>query len=357
MRKLDRALAAAACAALLAVVARSQHCGGPCEVQRGSDPESPHPRYTLSAGMEAANWRYLFNWHWTEDGVQKHALEHVFRAPPLCDFAYRRMFTSPSGNGFLVTGNPYVKPNQKADRQPPLFVFCAPRGEVLVEIPVVDALTDTERKLGGCPSCDCCADLMYVFAQDPRVSSNGCFVELVARNTTRPLSFFLPWGCLVSDRSAFEDALEAGEWSRLTPQQAEHEKSAIDSLLKRLASDDLAVRTGAADALVAKGMLGLSATRKAAAASSSGDFRARATAVEARLRPLGGEPWEAVSHDLGLLGSALSYPEMHVRKAVRARLTQIVPTTREMSDESCAAWLKENRQSLKWDPAKGQHVR
>jgi hypothetical protein len=267
------------------------------------------------------------------------------------------MFVSPSGNGFLVTGNPYAIADRLSGRQPPLFVFCDPRGSVLAETPLVEILGDDERKLGQCPSCDCCKDLMYVFAEDPRVSSNGCFVELVARGTNRTVSFFLPWGCLVQDRGAFETALEAGEWSRLSQVQAEKEKSVIDSLLKNLASEDLVVRTRAADGLVTKGLLGLSAVRRAGAESSSGDFRARATAVGARLRPLGDEPWEAIASDLGMLGSALSYPDKLVKRGVRGRLMQLLPSTREMSDESCAAWIKEHRHSLKWDPAKGEYLR
>lgn len=357
MPRLHHALATGWCAALLAAVAPTQHCGGPCEVPRGSDPESPNPRYALSEGVEVANWRYLFNWHWTEDGVQKHALEKLLGAPPCRDFAYRRMFVSPSGNGFLVTGNAYARADRLGDRQPPLFVFCDPRGNIVAKTSLLEVLDDDERKLGPCPSCDCCVDLMYVFAQDARVSSNGCFVELVARGTNRCLSFFLPWGCMVRDRAEFENALEAGEWSRLSQGQAEREKSVIETLLKNLASEDLVVRTRAADGLVAKGLLGLGATRRARAASQSGGFRARATAVEARLRPLGNEPWEAISLDLGLLGSALSYQDKLVNQAVRARLTQLLPSTREMSDESCAAWIRENRQSLQWDPAKGEHVR
>jgi hypothetical protein len=306
--------------------------------------------------METASWRYLFNWHWTEDGVQTHSLEAALGAPPLRDFAYRRMFVSPSGNGFLVTGNAYARAQDLGDRQPPLFVFCDPRGNALAEISLLEALGADERKLGPCPSCDCCVDLMYVFAQDPRVSSNGCFVDLVARGTNRHLAFFLPWGCIVRDREAFESALEMGEWSSLSHAQAEREKSNIDSLLSDLGSDDLAVRTRAADGIVTRGFLGLSATRRARAAARSGDYRARATAVEARLRPLGDKPWEAVSVDLGLLSSALSYPDTQVKQAVRLRLAQVLPSTRELSDEACAAWITEHRQDIRWDAATGQYV-
>ena len=104
--------------ALAAVVA--QHCGGPCEVPRGADPVSADPKYALTAGKERADWRYLWNWVWTEDGVEKHRLEQVFRAPPLCGFGYRRVFVSPAGNGFLVTGNPYAGKYQTC-REAPLF--------------------------------------------------------------------------------------------------------------------------------------------------------------------------------------------------------------------------------------------
>ncbi len=93
------------CLVLIAPGVRAQHCGGPCEVPRGADPVSADPKYALTMGKEKANWRYLFNWIWTENGEKKHRLEKVLGAPPLRDFGYRRMFVSPAGNGFLVTGN------------------------------------------------------------------------------------------------------------------------------------------------------------------------------------------------------------------------------------------------------------
>lgn len=338
----------------IAAMAAAQHCGGPCEVPRGAEPVSASTKYTLSEGIEKSNWRYLFNWYWTEDGVQKHALEAVLGSPPLRDFAYRRMFVSPAGNGFLVTGNPYAATRLEG-REPPLFVFCDPEGKRLVEVPLRRALNDKERRLGKCPSCDCCSDILHVFAQDPALSGNGCFVELNAAGTNRSLAFFLPLGLPVRNRTTFEVALEEGEWSSLAPPQQEQHRKAISGYLDELASDDLKVRTRAADGLVAKGFLALAAVRKARDQSKSGDYRARTKAVELRLQPWRIAGWEALAIDLGLSARLLVYPDPDVVQATQNRLASIVPATRGMDAAQCATWIAEHRTTLRWNAVKGYY--
>lgn len=326
---------------VLCVLAAAQHCGGPCEVPRGADPVSADPKYALAAGKEKANWRYLHNWIWTEDGVEKHRLEATLGAAPCGDFGYRRMFVSPAGNGFLVTGNPYVR-----SKAPPLLVFCDPEGNRLVEVSLERGLTEKERKKGPCPNCDC-ADVLYVFAADPTLSANGCFVELEAAETRRRVGFFLPLGVPVSDRAKFETVLAEAEWAALAAERREPEKKEIDALVDDLDADDPDVRAKASDALVAKGFLALDAIRKARARTTSEEVRSRAGAIEGQLKPRGG-----TDIDLGLLGKLLTYPDEDVVRAVRARLKRILP---DLKDEDAAAWIEKNRARLKWNAAKGRY--
>lgn len=344
---------AGVCLALITETAQAQHCGGPCEVPRSADPVASNPKYTLSAGMESANWHYLFNWHWTEDGTQKHALADVLRAPPLGDFAYRRTFVSPSGNGFLVTGNAYSDAGRRDGRDAPLFVFCSPAGEILTHLTVQGELEARQQVTGRCHGCDCCADIMFVFAQDPRLSSDGCFVELTAYGSYGPAAIFLPFGCPVRDRDDFEGALVAAEWSRLSAPDAARTKQAIAARLAELESDDVAVRSAAAEALVAKGFLALRATQKVIADSDSANVRARATLVEARLRPLGDAAWEQIAIDLKLLRAMLPFPDPDVTRALLAQLGRIVPATAGMDAAACGAWLDEHGAKLEWSAARG----
>jgi len=126
--------------------------------------------------------------------------------------------------------------------------------------------------------------------------------------------------------------------------------------LRDLASDETDIRACAANTLVAKGYLALTATRKARDESKSGDFKARTKAVEDRLRPLGAAPWEAIPNDLGLLRSLLTYPDEDVVRVIQDRLAKILPPTKLMTPETCAAWIKEHESKLKWNAAKGQYV-
>ena len=329
-----------------------QHCGGPCEVPRGVDPVSTNPRYSLSEGIERATWRYLFNWFWTVNGEQKFRVESSLSSLPARDFGFRRMFVSPSGNGFLVTGNPYAGKYLKG-KEPPLFVFFDPEGRQLSELSLFQAVEAEGRKLGQCPNCDC-DDVLYVFAQDPNLSDNSVFVELRPYRSN-PISFFLPFGCPVRDRRSFEDALEAAEWSRLSGEEAEREKEAIQFLIGALKSDDVTVRTEASEAILAKGFLARTAISRAKFDSLSGNIRARAKVVEKNLRPLGDSPPEAISTDLGLLSSMISYSEPEVVQSVRLQLQRILPQTKGLAPEECVTWIAEHRQSLKWNAAIGQY--
>ena len=331
----------------------AQHCGGPCEVPRGADPVSPNPMYTLSEGIEADNWRYLYNWFWTENGVQKHRVESSLRLLPARDFGYRRMFVSPSGNGFLVTGNAYAGIRRKG-QEPPLFVFFDPMGNLLTELSLFQAFEANERKLGPCPTCGRGGGVLYVFADNPHLSDNGCFVELKPYKG-HDISFFLPFGCPVRDQKAFEDALEEAEWSKLPADQAERQKKEIATFLDELNSEEFQVRNKAAEALLAKGFLARSAISSARYGSTSGNFRSRAGAIARKLRPLSGSEWEAMSTDLHILGAMLSYNEAKVVEAVRIQLKRVLPQVDGMTNEKCVGWIKEHQRDLKWNAAKGQY--
>lgn len=336
-------------------VAIAQHCGGPCEVPRGDDPRSSNPKYTLSEGVEKANWRYLFNWYWTEDGEQIHRVESVLKEPPCGSFGYRRMFPSPSGNGFLVTGNPYSADYRREGTQPPLFVFCSPEGKRLTEVYLQDAFErEDERVLSPCPSCEC-KDVLYVFAQDPRLTSDGCFVELTARGSHRTIQFFLPLGCPVYSRDPFERAIAKAEWSTLTDEEKVKTEAEIQSLLSDLNSDQLQTRRQAASGLLAKGYLARNALHKARRKSNSGNFRARATAVIQKLRPFASQEWESIPRNLDLLSHLLSYDEAGVVAAVMLRLDEILPASKNLDPEARVQWIQSNRQMLKWNQATGQY--
>jgi hypothetical protein len=329
-------------------LARAQHCGGPCEVPRGPDPVAIDPRYTLTPGPERANWRYLHNWLWTENGTPKHRLEEVLRAAPCRSFGYRRMFVSPAGNGFLVTGNAYAAAWLEGNA-PPLFVFCAPDGSRAAEVLVNDVLTAEERQLGKCPGCSCCTEVMHVFAEDPAVSRNGCFVELKAAVTRRPLAFFLPLGLPVLDRAGFDAALVAAERAALPPDTLRWHADRIAELVERLLVDDDGVRIGAGDELADEGWLALGAVRDARARATSNAARGRLTAVEGGLRPWRVVGWDTMAIDLGLHAALRSQRDPPLARAVRARLDRLVPQTKAMDAAACAAWLEAHRGKLKWN--------
>lgn len=266
------------------------------------------------------------------------------------------MFVSSAGNGFLVTGNSYAK-RALDEREPPLFVFCDPEGKILTEVPLFRALEPEERKAGQCPACsDCCQDILYVFAEDPALSENGCFVELTLFHTVRKLSFFLPLGLPVEDRSAFETVLEEAEWSALKPAEVEQQRQTIGKLLADLGADHLSVRTSAADGLVAFGYLARRMIREAKESSPSGNYRARCTAVQARLQPWNGR-WATMTRDLGLLLHLLSYPDPEVVRATRERAGRLLAVPSVLDATTCAEWIRENRAELRWDALAGRYVR
>ncbi len=331
----------------------AQHCGGPCEVARIIDPVTFNPRYSISEGVERSNWRWMHNWYWTEHGVQRHHLEPMFQAPPLRDFARRFVFVSPSGNGFLVTGNPYADASKLEGREPPLIVFCDPQGKRLAEVMLTQVAEEQDRRRGPCPSCTCCEDILYELQEAPTLSANGCYVDILDRRNW--LRFWLPFECLVRDRNAFDAALEAAEWSQFSSTERAQQREQIAALLVELGVDDLDVRTRAAAGLTAKGYLALTAVRRAHYESKSGNFRARAKAVELQLRPLASAPWEQLPRDLGLLGALLTYQEPDVVKAIQTRLQHIVPQVAGMDVDHCTAWIKQHSSELTWNAAKGHY--
>lgn len=349
-------LSALCCLIGFAAPAASQHCGGPCEIPRGADPISANPRFTLVMGKETDNWRYLFNWVWTQDGKPTHRLEEVLREPPFVGFGYRRMFVSPAGNGFLVTGNHYAKTWRKYESggyEPMLFVFCDPKGNRLVELPLERMLTKPELQTRPCLNCDCCEDVLHAFAVDPVLSKNGCFVELQAFGTHRPIAFFLPLGLPILDKGAFEQVLADAEWARVPESKRETEQAAIATAIEELGSDDPEGRARAKEALTAKGFLALSALRRAR--STAEDGRKQLDEILEELRPYRTPGWEALTRDIGLLSSLLSYPDRDVVRIVHQRLGEIVPSVSKLDPPATITWLEKHRSGLRWDAEEGRY--
>lgn len=349
-------LSALCCLIGFAAPAASQHCGGPCEIPRGADPISANPRFTLVMGKETDNWRYLFNWVWTQDGKPTHRLEEVLREPPFVGFGYRRMFVSPAGNGFLVTGNHYAKTWRKYESggyEPMLFVFSDPKGNRLVELPLERMLTKPELQTRPCLNCDCCEDVLHAFAVDPVLSKNGCFVELQAFGTHRPIAFFLPLGLPILDKGAFEQVLADAEWARVPESKRETEQAAIATAIEELGSDDPEGRARAKEALTAKGFLALSALRRAR--STAEDGRKQLDEILEELRPYRTPGWEALTRDIGLLSSLLSYPDRDVVRIVHQRLGEIVPSVSKLDPPATITWLEKHRSGLRWDAEEGRY--
>ena len=340
------------CAIVLAAVdARAQHCGGPCEVPRPAGPPvSPNPRFTLSEGAERADWRYLHNFYWTEDGEPLFQLEQTLSSPDLI-FGQRRIFLSPAGNGFLVTGNPYVEsPGTPPD--PSLFVFCRRDGTPLVRVRLEDALTEEELVRGPCPS-DCgCEDVLYVFEQDATLSANQAFVDVVAAGSGRSLSVFLPLGAPVEDRAAFELRLAALDWARVPADLRDERRAQIDSLVADLDDPDDAVRAAAEEGVIAAGYLALPALRGRLAQELDAERARRVRLVEARLRPWADVGFERMSIDLDLLGALSTDPDASVAAAARARLIEILPGTQT---QDWPGWIDAHRGRLRWDRSEGRY--
>lgn len=337
---------------LAGVDALAQHCGGPCEVPRPAAPAvSPNPRFTLTEGEEKADWRYLHNYVWTEDGEPLYRLEETLSSPPLI-FAQRRIFLSPAGNGFLVTGNPYLESGRTA-ADPSLFVFCRRDGEPLVRVSLRAALSDEELVPGPCPAGCGCEDVLYVFERDPVLSANEAFVEVVAAGTGRVLSVFLPLGAPVEDRQAFELRLAALDWARVPAVERDQRGAEIDALVAALDHADAGVRAEAEDGLVAAGYLALSALRSRGDEEPSEERTRRGRDLEARLRPWADVGYERMAIDLDLLTGLLADPEAPVVAAARSRLAEVLP---EVEGQDWRAWIEERRGRLRWDPTQGRYL-
>ena len=331
----------------------AQHCGGPCEVPRPAGPPiSANPRFTLVPGKEKSSWRYLHNFIWTEDGEQKSSLYKTLSSPQMIAFGYRRIFVSPAGNGFLVTGNAYARGDnfllsgRTHARIAPLFVFCSEEGTPLVEVSLREGLTKEEIKRGPCPSCKCCKDILYVFKKDPALSANGCFVELDAAGSGRTLSFCLPLGAPIKDRAAFENRLAELEWARIPADLRRQKRAEIQALVAELGGDDAQLRAEADKGLVALGFLALPVVRASRTQTESKEQRARIRGIEERLKPWAATGYERMSVDLDLLAALLSYPEAAVVKAVRTRLAQLLP---DEGASDWGPWIKKHRDRLQWD--------
>lgn len=316
---------------------RAQHCGGPCEVMRGAKPR-PNGKYSLTT----------WHWAWQENNRTVHKLKALRKKVYAAGFGYHRAFPSPAGNGFLVTGNPYsFRRAQKAN--PSLFVFYSPRGKSLLDLGMLHVLRPKERKLGKCPSCHCCEDVLHVFEKDPALSPNACFVELTAVRSLRKIAFFLPLPVPVFDRARFESILTSLEWRQLGDARREKLEAAIARDIAALQSEAEAERQRASEALLARGYLARDALRKAREASSSESFRALVSSLEARLRPWQHSGWPAMRRDLDLLRVLVSDTRRLTAEAAKRHLDTLLPHVREMGIKDALSWLDENTARLDWN--------
>jgi hypothetical protein len=182
-----------------------------------------------------------------------------------------------------------------------------------------------------------------------RRGRDGCFVELKASATRRPLAFFLPLGLPVLDRAGFDAALVAAERAALAPSTLQWHADRIARLVERMLDDDDRVRIGAGDELAAEGWLALDAVRDARARATSDAARRRLAAVEDGLRPWRVVGWDTMAIDLGLHAALLSRSDAPLLRAVRARLDRLVPQTKAMDAAACATWLDAHRGELRWN--------
>ena len=344
---------------LLGMPAIAQHCGGPCEVPRPAGPPiSPNPKFKLVAGKEKNNWRYLHNFIWTEDGVQKFKLEETLSSPQMIAFGYRRIFVSPAGNGFLVTGNAYAIGNKfllsgrTHANKVPLFVFCDSRGTPIVEVLLQEELKPDEIKTGDCPAGCGCKDILYVFKQDPAISENGCYVELVTKGSGRTVTFCLPLGALIKDRAGFEDRLAELEWERIPKQQRAGKRAEIEALFAALDGPDFKAREHAEQAILQLGFLALPTLRASQEPVGSPEKKSRLARIESQLKPWAADGYERMSVDLDLLSGLLNYPERPVVQAVQSRLAQLIPSA---DTTDWGPWLKKHRDRLQWDAKQRQY--
>ena len=329
----------------LTLPASAQHCGGPCEVPRPAGPViSLNPRFSLTPGEEKANWKYLDNYHWTVDGEPKANLFETLSSP-MATFASRRIFVSPAGNGFLVSGNPYSKEFRRgiggeAAAQTRLFVFCDDR------VTLREGLSREEIQLGPCPSNCGCEDILYSFEADPQLTKNGFYVRLLAAKTKRPVTYCLPLGMLIQDVSAFEERLSELEWQRIPEDHHADKHEEIAMLIDVLDSNDFIVRTTAEESLLKLGFLALPAIREALRNETTLEENWRLKQMEPLLKPWAGEGYEAMGVDLDLLGGLVDYSERPVALAAQAQLKRLIPN---VETDDWQQWLQTHRNKLRWN--------
>ena len=343
---------------LWAAPALGQHCGGSCEVMRpAAPPVSLNPKFQLVAGKEKKNWAYLHNFIWTENGNHKHPLMETLASPPLVAFGYRRIFVSPAGNGFLVTGNPYVESHPRYGtgrmaQKTPLFIFCNEQGKTLTQIDLVKALKPAEVATGDCPENCGCKDILYVYEKDPAVSQNGLYVNLVTKKTKRTISFCLPFGSLIENRKSFENRLAELEWEQQPENQRDMLKNQIAGLITELESPNGQTRDATEKSLIEKGFLALPQVRLVLNKTNSPEIISRLQRIESQLQPWTAEGYESLSKNLVFLKGLLSFNEERVVNAVENRLRQLIPTANTTDWET---WLDKHLGKLQWDDKRDRY--
>ena len=336
------------------LIASDQHCGGPCEHPRSADPISANPRFQLSFVRDKkADGSLHFHWDWMVDGEAAVDLGRFLYKPPLTGFGYSRIFLSPAGNGFLVTGNPYTEQKfgyrlRPGSLQPPLFAFFDAKGEQLVDIPLRQVLTKVEQTPIECLNCKCCKNVLHGFAKDPTLSANGCFVDIEALETKRAISFFLPLGLLILDKPKFEGYLASAEWSRIPEGNRKAVRKVLAGAIEALQGNELWLHETAKKTLFAKGFLAYSALQEALSKAPL-DEQSLLHDIAEQLRPFKSLGWQALTIDLGLLSSLLTYPDAAVAKTVLQRLALLIPDILDLDASAAVVWIEKHRDELRWN--------
>ncbi|MEK7485085.1 MAG: hypothetical protein AABZ60_12225 [Planctomycetota bacterium] len=213
----------------------AQHCGPFIGIETSTD---SNKNYRISLVREKRNpWNYLA--FTVQENLSLPKLEQIdqkvdwdvvpvkfsFKLPILDYFYKAYIFVSPTGNGFVVTGFPYytVYGSKKQD-DPILLHFYTMEGKLQKELKLQEVATPEEISFCGSHQHHSDQDLWgnflavskaegcviyYTFADRPRLSEEGQYLEFCMAKTRRSISFFLPLQMLVTDKSSFESELES----------------------------------------------------------------------------------------------------------------------------------------------------
>lgn len=317
------------------------------------DPQSPGDKYGLvRLQQRMAGWDEVRRWNetaweWRENGVGKREFVlPVGRGT----FFEAWIFVSPAGNGFAVVG----KPMPREAATPSMISYFSPDGRLISAFPMEDILSEKERVLksgcGGEKENDGSGCYRYYsLAENPKYSVDGTCVEFSAPATRRLVRFSLTLGMPVNELLD-RQLLRLLRW---TPEEGKQEEQAIRNLIEDLDDERIEVREGATDSLRGRGLLAIGALEKAAAAAPSAEVRSRIELILRSLRPWRGFSREWLLRDLDILSRLLSHSDAAVALSARARLSRILPASKDLDPAGCLQWIDAHRSRLRWDESRG----